>query len=445
MTHALRKGWRPFTALLGLVAVAAAVGAVILEGQRFTAPGWLPGVDEPFVRYEAELPNAQALTPGQGQTVDVAGVRVGEIERVELEEGRAIVTMAVDRDAAPVFRDASILVRPRTGLNDMTLQLDPGTPAAGRLVPGRGRIPIARTLPGVQPDEVLSALDGDTREYLQLLLAGGAQGLEGNDRALSQAFRRFAPTARDARRVTEALAQRRRNVARSITSFRRLAEALGAQDRDLTQLVRAGDRVFASLGRQDANVRRGLGLLPGTLRTTRTALRRTTELTRALAPASQRLRPVVRELAPALRATRPFARDTEPAIRTQLRPFARDVRPVVRELRPTAATLGRATPALLTSLRELNGIVNTLAFNPQGTEEGYLFWLSWANHIGASLFTAQDAHGPVRRGVLMAGCSGLTTLDQLKKANAQLGILIELSNFVSTEEACGLPQGVLGK
>ena len=43
-----------------------------------------------------------------------------------------------------------------------------------------------------------------------------------------------------------------------------------------------------------------------------------------------------------------------------------------------------------------------LAFNPKGPEEGFLFWASWVNHAGASIFSTQDAHGPIRRGLVVA-------------------------------------------
>ena len=53
--------------------------------------------DEPF-RLEGEFATGQAVTPGQGQTVRVSGVRVGDISKVELEDGRAIITMDLDRE-----------------------------------------------------------------------------------------------------------------------------------------------------------------------------------------------------------------------------------------------------------------------------------------------------------------------------------------------------------
>ena len=58
---------------------------MILSNQRLTLPGWVPVIGKDFYEIKAELATAQAVTPGQGQTVNVAGVKVGEIKSVKLE------------------------------------------------------------------------------------------------------------------------------------------------------------------------------------------------------------------------------------------------------------------------------------------------------------------------------------------------------------------------
>src|SRR5690349_22516632 len=42
-----------------------------------------------FFTLKAEFETAQAVTPGQGQTVDIAGVPIGQISTVDLVNGRA--------------------------------------------------------------------------------------------------------------------------------------------------------------------------------------------------------------------------------------------------------------------------------------------------------------------------------------------------------------------
>ena len=73
-----------------------------------------------------------------------------------------------------------MLLRPKTGLKDMIVELDPGQPERPGKLKSGGTIPIQNTLPDINLDEILASLDGDTRAYLRLLLAGGAEGLRGN-------------------------------------------------------------------------------------------------------------------------------------------------------------------------------------------------------------------------------------------------------------------------
>ncbi len=63
-----------------------------------------PCIEEKPLTLVAELPDAQAVTPGQGQTVVVAGVRIGDIGSVELEDGRAVVEMQIDREHEGLVR-----------------------------------------------------------------------------------------------------------------------------------------------------------------------------------------------------------------------------------------------------------------------------------------------------------------------------------------------------
>ena len=121
--RAIRKHLVDVAAIVGLVAVALVVAVVILANQRLTLPGWVPFLGQDVTEIEAELSSAQAVTPGQGQAVDVAGVEVGEISRVRLEGGRAIVTLRLDGADVPVYKNASVLLRPRTGLRDMVAEL----------------------------------------------------------------------------------------------------------------------------------------------------------------------------------------------------------------------------------------------------------------------------------------------------------------------------------
>ena len=84
----------------------------------------------------------------------------------------------------------------------------------------------------------------------------------------------------------------------------------------------------------------------------------------------------------------------------------------------------------------LNYLLNELAYNPPGKEEGYLFWAAWANHAGATVFSTQDAQGPIRHGLVLASCSTLQVLHQLSGPVPQLGTLGALLNPPDQNAVC---------
>jgi phospholipid/cholesterol/gamma-HCH transport system substrate-binding protein len=113
------------------------------------------------------------------------------------------------------------------------------------------------------------------------------------------------------------------------------------------------------------------------------------------------------------------------------------VRPTVRALRVAAENLEPVTPRLTKVFKFVNALLNTLAYNPPGEEEGYLFWASWINHAGATVFGTQDAHGPIRRGMVIASCNSLQLLQSVTETNPALDTLFQLLN--APVDACPQP------
>lgn len=433
MKRAIREHARDFTAILGLLVLSLAVVGVILSQQRLTLPSWVPIVGTEHFELKAELSSGQALTPGQGQSVNIAGIKIGDISAVDLENGVAVVSMEIDPKYAPlIHRDASILVRPRTGLNDMTFELDPGTQSAPEMKEG-ATIPLANTLPNVQPDQILASLDADTQGYLKLLIDSGAQGIGGRGKQLSSVLRRLDPTARDLARINGALIKRRANIARVIHNFGLISQQLASHDHQLADFVTSSNSVIGSFAKEEASIRQALQELPSTLRTTRSALQSGQTFAETSKPALTALLPSAKSLAPALKATRPFFRDTTAPIRDQIRPFARKVQPVIRDLTAGAKPLAKTTSGLKGGFTSLNKLLNGLAYNPPGNQEGYLFWLSWLNHNGNSTLSTADASGPLVRGTVLLTCSAASLAETLTESRPFLKTLRQLTNPPSSK------------
>jgi phospholipid/cholesterol/gamma-HCH transport system substrate-binding protein len=394
--------------------VALAVAGYTLAHQRLR----FPIIQSAPYKLKAEFSTAQAVTPGQGQTVRVSGVRIGDITKVDLSEGRAIVTMDVDPQYKDlVHTDASALLRPKTGLKDMFIELNPGSKSAPVAKQG-WTIPVKNTLPDINPDEIYSLLDADTRDYLRLLISGAGQGLHNRGGDLQEVFRRFEPTNRDIARVTQAVAVRRQNLKRLINSLNRLNHELASRGTDLSQLVSASATVFRAFASEDQNISRAIRDFPGALRTTTSTLGKVQTFADVLRPTADKLRPAVIALNHANHAIRPFAREAAPILKNRIRPFVRAARPVVRDLRTPGKQLADATPDLTTSFQMLNHLFDLIGYNPGGREaptvtgrdEGYLFWIAWVTHQTEHLFTTGDAHGSYRPVFVGAPCGILQGL-----------------------------------
>jgi phospholipid/cholesterol/gamma-HCH transport system substrate-binding protein len=414
MMTAIRKRAGDFAAIIALFVVAMAVGGYILAHQRVR----FPFIQEKPFQLNAAFSTAQAVTPGQGQTIRMAGVRLGDISKVKLDNGRAIVTMDLDPEYDNlVHTDATALLRPKTGLKDMFIELDPGSTSAPLAKKG-WTLPVQNTLPDINPDEVFTALDADTRDYLKLLVNGAGQGLDKRGTDLQEVFTRFEPTYRDIARVTSQVQTRRANLRRLINSLQRLNTELASRDDDLAQLVSASATVFRAFASENNNISRAIRDFPPALRQTTSTLGKVQTFAEILRPTADKLRPAVRALNRANHAIQPFAKEAAPILRTRIRPFVRAARPVVRDLKTPGKQLADATPDLTRSFTVLNHLFDLFSYNPggrqgpevNGREEGYLFWIAWVTHQTVDVFSTGDAHGSYRPVFLGGACGALAGL-----------------------------------
>jgi phospholipid/cholesterol/gamma-HCH transport system substrate-binding protein len=447
---AIRKHLGDFVALLALFLIAIGISAYIIANQD--ARPRIPFLEAKAFTLKAEFSDAQAVTPGQGQSVRVAGVQVGKITQVELKNGIAVVTMELDpkwQNKLQIKSDATALLRPRTGLKDMFVELDPG--GTGRTLKNNDTIPVQNTAPDIDPDEILSAFDTDTRAYLQLLINGAGKGLKGHGTDLNKTFKALGPTYQDLARVSAAIATRRVQLKRLIHNYGDLTNTLADTDGSIRRLVNSSDAVFRAFASQDTNISSAVSKLPSTLRQTQSTLTKVDAYGHVLGPAINSLRAPFRELDVANHAVLPFVREAEPIVRTKIRPFVQLARPYVRNLRPAAIDLAKATPDLVSSFHELNRFFNMAGHNPNGREplastqagnmkrdEGYLFWAAWVVQNTTSLFSTSDAQGPLRRFIGFFNC---TTLRDQLAANPAGGPLLGLTNALNNVSLCPASEG----
>ncbi len=394
------------TIAIALLTVAAIVMTLwIFTQQNASLPAWVPFAGEEFDHVSADFSDAQAVTPGQGQAVVIAGIQVGKIESVDLEDGHAVVGMQIEPRYMPLIHpDATLLLRPKTNLNDMTVEISPGS--GGKPVEDGYRFPLSRTEPSIQFESFLAQFDTDTQRYLQLLLAGGAQGIGGRGRQLGNAFRRFQPFAHYIAKLNRAVAQRRVALARTIHDFGLLTTELGRHDAEIERFVTSSKDALGNFANQQDAIQETLREFPSTLTALRSALAASNRFSEATRPALLGLIPQAQASVPAFKANEQFFRQTTGPIRDQVRPFTRQVRPVLTHLNEAAPGFHTSVSEFGASLGAFNSFLNELAYKPKGSRQSFLFYLPWVNHDINASFNLADGGGPVARAVASLSCNG---------------------------------------
>jgi len=282
-----------------------------------------------------------------GSPVRIAGVEVGKVTSVDRAnpggEG-AILTMRISDEGRPVHADATAKIRPRIFLEgNFFVDLTAGSPSAPELDDG-ATIPVQQTATPVQLDQVVTALQSDTREDLKTLLDEYGKGLEGaGAKGFNNSIPYWEPAYRDGSVVADALrGETGRDLSGYVKNAGRTAAALDRNSEQLKSLVTDFNTTAAAFARQDANLNAAIGELPRTLRASYPALGALNESFPPLRALAQELRPGVQNSEATLDVATPFVHQLRGLVsEPELRGLAADLRPAVPDL---AALVERSVP-----------------------------------------------------------------------------------------------------
>jgi phospholipid/cholesterol/gamma-HCH transport system substrate-binding protein len=317
----------------------------------------VPFVGEPF-EIEAVFPSANNLRGNS--PVRIAGVEVGKvtsIERVRPGAEAARVVMQIRDKGLPIHRDARLAIRPRIFLEgNFFVDVQPGSPSAPTLSDG-DTIPINQTTAPVQLDQILTALQSDTREDLKTTLRELSTGLAGEGAAgYNRSIRFWRDAYRDSAIVNDAtLGREPGDLAGYIRDAGTTAAALDRDPLALKSLITDLDTTARAFAVRDSQLADAVGELPRTLRAAEPAL---AALGRALPPLRRfaaDLRPGVRSSTPTLRASLPFVREARRLVgEPELRGLSRDLRGTV----PALTRLSKRSVPLLAENRRASSCIN---------------------------------------------------------------------------------------
>jgi phospholipid/cholesterol/gamma-HCH transport system substrate-binding protein len=301
----------------------------------------------------------------------------------------------------------------------MEIDLQPGAAPAAAL-PDGGTIDPARTMSPVNVSDVLAGLDTDTRGYLTSLINSLGEGTQGRASDMRRVLAALGPTTAQVGQISKTLAQRREELAHLVHNLALVTHAASRDDR-LGSVIAAGNQTLETIAGQDRALRQTLDELPPTLNVTRSTLTHLEPFAHKLAPTVHALLPAVRRLPLTLRTLRPFAGEARAALKRQIRPLVRGAVPLAGTLSPTVASLTSETPLLSRSFQVLEYLVNELAYNPPGNDEGFLLWIPWFVHNFNSVVSSGDANGALGRAIALVDCYGLQSMPNLQSALGVVG------------------------
>jgi hypothetical protein len=244
--------------------------------------------------------------------------------------------MRINKNGRPIRKDARLTIRPRIFLEgNFFVDVSPGTPSAPELGDG-DVIPINQTSAPVQLDQILTALQSDTRDDLRVLLRELGTGLEGRGaRGFNRSIPHWKEAYRDSAIVSDAtLGEVEHDLSNYIKSAGVVAAALDRSPEALKSLITDFNRTARAFAREETNLRATVNELPRTLRAAQPALG-------ALNASFPGLRGLARDL-------RPGVQNSEAAIDASL-PLVKELRGLVgkRELAGLTEDLRASVPDLV--------------------------------------------------------------------------------------------------
>ena len=262
---------------------------------------------------------------------------------------------------------------------------------------------LAQTEPNTNLDAFLATLDGDTRQYIQLLVAGGAQGIGGRGKQLSNALRRFQPFVHYVAKLNKAVAARHVALANVIHNFGRADHRTRAATTPRSSASSPPPTPpSATSPTSRPRSRRRCVEFPAALRAGNAGLASSKRFSDSRLSGADRADPAGAGADPGLQGDRDAcSTKTTAPIRDQIRPFTREIRPVLTHANEGAGPLSKTVRNFGNALGGFNTFLNELAYKPKGSKESFLFYLPWLNHNFNASFNLQDAGGPVLRSLVL--------------------------------------------
>jgi virulence factor Mce-like protein len=330
------------------------IGSMMILGYYYvTAGGRLPFAGHLYT-VTAELQDPQGLL--KHADVRAAGVKVGSvgnITNVATRDGMITdVQMQLDGSYAPIYRDATVLVRQKTLVGENYIQITRGLAQDGKL-PDGGTLPLSHDLESVPIDKILGALTPPVRSEVRTDLQSLGAGLNREGLHLNQFLGALQPTVYNGGAVLQALNDQRAQLSDVVVQTGVVMQAIANRTQDLRRLITGGMQTAQAVAGRDTALAHSLVDLPSTLAQARTSVTTLAAFSGLATPVISNLRVGVRNLGPVVRDLQPTAAAAR-RLFDDLPAFLRVANPLLAKLKGFSSAAQPAIPGIEALLREAN-------------------------------------------------------------------------------------------
>ncbi|HEX8744753.1 MAG TPA: MlaD family protein, partial [Thermoleophilaceae bacterium] len=254
-------------------------------------------------RVSAQMPESALLV--KEADVRMAGLDIGKVKSLDLErEGGSRVEMEIEPEFAPLPKDVRAILRQKSLLGQIYIELTPGT-RNGPTIEDGGEISSKSVVEPVELDEIISLFDEETRKNFQGWIREIALAIEnGRGEDLSNAIGNLDDFAAAGSNLLKVLDDQEPALRGLVKNTGITLNALTERRGQLRELITNANTFFGAVASRDDALAETISIFPTFLDESRLTLDR----------------------------LRVFANDTHPLIR--------DLIPVAIALRPTLQDLG---------------------------------------------------------------------------------------------------------
>ena len=285
--------------LVGAITILVTVVAVFLA---YNANAGLPFV--PTTQVKVVVPNATKLVVGN--EVREGGFRIGVIDRIspkQLPDGTAgaQLSLKIDQAAAPLPRDSTVSLRPRSALGLRYVQLVRGT--APKALADGGTIRINENAIAPEFEDFFNTFRPQTRTDIRANLTEFGAAFAGRGESLNRAFAAFPRFLGNLEPVMELLAEPETGLVRFFDELEDAARVTAPVADEFARGFAVGAQTFEAISRDPDALRDTISKSPETLRVGTRSLIAQRPLLRNLATISPLLRTTARQLRQTLPTT----------------------------------------------------------------------------------------------------------------------------------------------